>query len=97
MMKDLVMDGMAGFVPSVSDPKDLHTATIKGVFLRLNPNSKALKSPYISQCSCFSNGGVGALLMVVFMISMMVMQNHPTRQCCLTLTHRFIVQEQVLV
>jgi len=62
MMKDLVMDGMDGFVPSTSDPKDLHTATIKGVFLRLNPNSKALKSPYISQCSCFSNGGVGAIV-----------------------------------
>jgi len=62
MMKDLVMDGMAGFVPSVSDPKDLHTATIKGVFLRLNPNSKTIKSPYVSQCSCFSDGGVGAIV-----------------------------------
>ena len=62
MMKDMVLDGMTGYVPSVSDPKDLHTATIKGVFLRLNPNSKALKSPYISQCSCFSDGGVGAIV-----------------------------------
>ena len=62
MMKDMVLDGMTGFIPSVSDPTDLHTATIKGVFLRLNPNSKALKSPYISQCSCFSNGGVGAIV-----------------------------------
>ena len=62
MMKDLVLDGMAGFVPSGSDPKDLDTATIKGVFLRLNPNSKAIKSPYISQCSCFSSDGVGAIV-----------------------------------
>ena len=35
--------------------------------------------------------------MVVFMISMIVMQNHQTRQCCLTPSHKFIVQEQVLV
>ncbi len=62
MLKDLVLDGMAGFVPSGSDPKDLHTATIKGVFLRLHPNSKAIKSPYISQCSCFSDNGVGAIV-----------------------------------
>ena len=62
MLKDLVLDGMDGFVPSGSDPKDLATATIKGVFLRLHPNSKAIKSPYISQCSCFSNGGVGAIV-----------------------------------
>ena len=62
MMKDLVLDGMDGFSPSGSDPKDLDTATIQGVFLRLNPNSKAIKSPYISQCSCFSNAGVGAIV-----------------------------------
>jgi len=62
MLKDLVMDGMNGFIPSVSDPKDLNTATIKGVFLRLNPNSPTTKSPYISQCSAFSNTGVGAIV-----------------------------------
>ena len=62
MMKDMVLDGMDGFSPSGSDPKDLHTATIQGVFLRLNPNSKAIKSPYISQCSCFSSAGVGAIV-----------------------------------
>ena len=62
MLKDLVMDGMEGFVPSVSDPKDLNTATIKGVFLRLWPNSPTTKSPYISQCSAFSQTGVGAIV-----------------------------------
>jgi len=62
MLKDLVMDGMNGFVPSVSDPKDMNTATVKGVFLRLNPNSPTTKSPYISQCSAFSNTGVGAIV-----------------------------------
>ena len=62
MLKDLVMDGMNGFVPSGSDPKDLNTATIGGVFLRLNPNSPTTKSPYISQCSAFSDTGVGAIV-----------------------------------
>ena len=62
MLKDLVMDGMDGFVASSSDPKDLNTATIGGVFLRLNPNSPTTKSPYISQCSAFSDTGVGAIV-----------------------------------
>lgn len=62
MLKDLVMDGMNGFVPSVTNPKDMNTATIGGVFLRLNPNSPTTKSPYISQCSAFSNTGVGAIV-----------------------------------
>ena len=62
MLKDLVMDGMAGFVPSGSDPKDLNTATIEGVFVRLNPNSPITKSPYVSQCSAFSQTGVGAIV-----------------------------------
>tara|TARA_B100000902_G_scaffold26774_1_gene32253 strand:- start:17557 stop:20823 length:3267 start_codon:yes stop_codon:yes gene_type:complete len=62
MLKDIVMDGMAGFVPSVSDPKDMNTATIEGVFVRLNPNSPITKSPYVSQCSAFSQNGVGAIV-----------------------------------
>jgi len=62
MLKDIVMDGMAGFSPSVSDPKDMNTATIEGVFVRLNPNSPITKSPYVSQCSAFSQNGVGAIV-----------------------------------
>lgn len=62
MLKDLVMDGMNGFVPSTTDPKDMNTATIGGVFLRLNPNSPTTKSPYISQCSAFSDTGIGAIV-----------------------------------
>lgn len=62
MLKDLVMDGMAGFVPSASDPKDMNTATVAGVFVRLNPNSPITKSPYVSQCSAFSQTGVGAIV-----------------------------------
>ena len=62
MLKDLVMDGMAGFVPSVTDPKDMNTSTPDGVFVRLNPNSPITKSPYVSQCSAFSQTGIGAIV-----------------------------------
>jgi len=62
MLKDMVMDGMVGFVPSVSDPKDLNTATIGGVYVRLDPNSPIKRSPYVSNCSCFGATGVGAII-----------------------------------
>ena len=62
MLKDLVMDGMEGFSASVSDPKDMNTATVEGTFVRLNPNSPITKSPYVSQCSAFSQTGVGAIV-----------------------------------
>tara|TARA_B100000575_G_scaffold63193_1_gene48257 strand:+ start:5962 stop:10374 length:4413 start_codon:yes stop_codon:yes gene_type:complete len=61
-VKDLVCDGMSGFVPSGSDDKDMDTATIKGVFFRLNPNSAITKSPYIQNCTIFSGAAVGILL-----------------------------------
>ena len=35
MLKDLVMDGMAGFVPSTTDPKDMNTSTPDGVFVKI--------------------------------------------------------------
>lgn len=41
---------------------DINNATIKGVFCRLNPSSAITKSPYISNCSTFSTGGVGAIV-----------------------------------
>lgn len=41
---------------------DLNNATIRGVYVRLNPNSPITKSPYISNCSAFSTGGVGAIV-----------------------------------
>ena len=41
---------------------DMNNATIKGVFVRLNPSSAITKSPYVSQCSAFSTGGVGAIV-----------------------------------
>ena len=62
MLKDMVMDGMVGFVPSGSDPKDLNTATIEGVYVRLDPNSPIKRSPYVSNCSCFGATGIGAVI-----------------------------------
>ena len=62
MLKDMVMDGMGGFVPSASDPKDLNTATMGGVYVRLDPNSPIKRSPYVSNCSCFGVTGVGAVI-----------------------------------
>ena len=62
MLKDLVMDGLQGFVPSISDPKDMNTATVKGVYVRLDPNSPITKSPYVSQCSAFGSTAVGAIV-----------------------------------
>lgn len=41
---------------------DINNATIKGVCVRLNPSSAITKSPYVSQCSAFSSGGVGAIV-----------------------------------
>ena len=43
-------------------PQDINNAHIKGVYISLNPSSPITKSPYISQCSAFSTGGVGAIV-----------------------------------
>ena len=61
-LKELVFEGMSGFVPSGSDDKDLDTATIKGVFFRFNPNSSIQKSPYIQNCTVFGGAAVGCYL-----------------------------------
>ena len=73
-LKDLVFSGMEGFQPATGvDSWDITQATVRGVFLRLNPNNPIVgKSPYITQCSAFSGratgtapnctGGVGALI-----------------------------------
>ena len=61
-LKELVFEGMSGFVPSTSNDKDMDTATIKGVFFRFNPNSPIVKSPYIQNCTIFSGAAVGILL-----------------------------------
>lgn len=41
---------------------DINNATIKGVCVRLNPSSAITHSPYVSNCSAFSSGGVGAIV-----------------------------------
>ena len=61
-LKELVFEGMSGFVPSSSNDKDMDTATIKGVFFRFNPNSPIVKSPYIQNCTVFGGAAVGILL-----------------------------------
>ena len=45
-----------------ASPSDINNATIKGVFVALNPSSPITKSPYVSQCSAFSSGGIGAIV-----------------------------------
>ena len=42
--------------------RDLNNATVRGVYVKLNPNSPITKSPYVSNCSAFSIGGVGAVV-----------------------------------
>ena len=61
-IKEMVFEGMSGFVPSGSDDKDMDTATIKGVFFRFNPNSPITKSPYIQNSTIFAGAAVGILL-----------------------------------
>jgi hypothetical protein len=63
LKKQMSFKGMTGFSPSVSDVQDITTATIGGVFTRLNPASPIInKSPYVTECSAFSTGGVGVIV-----------------------------------
>ena len=41
---------------------DINNAQIKGTFVSMNPETPIVKSPYISNCSCQSTGGVGAIV-----------------------------------
>jgi hypothetical protein len=63
LIKQMTFKGMTGFSPSTIDAQDITTATIGGVFMRLNPASPIInKSPYITDCSAFSTGGVGVIV-----------------------------------
>ena len=55
---------MAGFAPSLSFPEDVTQATIKGIFIALDPAHPIVnKSPYILECAAFSDdGAIGALI-----------------------------------
>ena len=61
-VKDMIFEGMSGFVPSTSDDKDMDTATIKGVYFRLDPNSAIQKSPYIQNCTAIGGAAVGIMI-----------------------------------
>ena len=45
-----------------AEPSDINNAQIKGTFVSMNPETPIVKSPYISNCSCQSTGGVGAIV-----------------------------------
>ena len=61
IVRDLVMEGMTGFVPHGTD-KNIDGATIKGVYLKLDPNSAIQKSRYIQNCSANGGAAVGAYI-----------------------------------
>ena len=57
---------MGGFLPNLSTPEDITTSTSndKGIFVALDPtNSITHKSPYVLECSSFSDiGAIGAVV-----------------------------------
>jgi hypothetical protein len=61
-VKDLIFEGMSGFVPSTSNDEDLDTSTIKGVYFRLDPNSPVQKSPYIQNCTAIGGAAIGIMI-----------------------------------
>ena len=61
-IKDLIFEGMTGFIPSGSDDQDMDTATITGVYFRLDPNSPITKSPYIQNCTAIGGAAVGIMI-----------------------------------
>ena len=62
IVKDIVMEGLSGFVPNGSDDKDIDGATVKGVYFRIDPNSPITKSPYVQNCSVIGGAAVGVFL-----------------------------------
>jgi len=55
---------MAGFEPNLTYPEDVTQATIKGVFVALDPANPIInKSPYVLECAAFSEAGaIGAVV-----------------------------------
>lgn len=66
MIKNIAMRGMTGFVANTgATPEDITTAAnnTAGVFVAFDPTAPILtKSPYISDCSAFSNNGIGVVV-----------------------------------
>ena len=61
-VKDMIFEGMSGFVASGSNDQDMDTATIRGVYFRLDPNSPITKSPYIQNCTAIGGAAVGIMI-----------------------------------
>ena len=61
-IKDMVFEGMSGFVPYAPDDKNTDHGTLKGVYFRLNPNSPITKSPYVQNCAAIGGASVGVVL-----------------------------------
>ena len=61
-VKDMVFEGMSGFVPYGPDDKNTDHGTLKGVYFRLNPNSAITKSPYVQNCAAIGGAAVGVVL-----------------------------------
>ena len=63
MLHKVLMNGLTGFEPDLQNPTDMTAATVKGVYVALDPASPITnKSPYVLECSSFSTGGVGAVV-----------------------------------
>jgi len=62
IVKDLVLEGLTGFVANGGNDKDIEGSTYKGVYFRLDPASAITKSPYVQNCSALGGAGVGALV-----------------------------------
>lgn len=62
ILNKLTFKGMTGWVPGAT-PADVTTSTIKGVVVRLNPDSPiTTKSPYVLECAFIGSGAIGALI-----------------------------------
>ena len=62
IIRDLVMEGMTGFVPDGTDDKDIDASVVKGAYIKLDPASPVQKSPYIQNCSAIGGAAVGAFI-----------------------------------
>ena len=59
---DIVQTVASTQLTFTATPDDPNNATVKGVYVALNPATPIIKSPYVSNCSCKSTGGVGAIV-----------------------------------
>jgi len=62
ILNKMTFKGMTGWVTGTT-ASDITTSNVKGVFVRLNPNSPVTtKSPYVLECSAIGSGAIGALV-----------------------------------